>query len=62
MRPIWVKSSQSSQNGGQCVEVARNLPGRVLVRDSKNPEEGALAVPPAAWAAFLGAIKAERFS
>ncbi len=31
----WRKSSYSSANGGNCVEVARNLPGAVAVRDSK---------------------------
>ncbi|MEV7908221.1 DUF397 domain-containing protein, partial [Streptomyces anulatus] len=33
----WRKSSLSGGNGGQCVEVAANLPGTVAVRDSKNP-------------------------
>ena len=41
----WHKSSYSSQSGN-CVEVARNLPGLVAVRDSKAPdgaEAGGLA-------------------
>ena len=32
-RAAWQKSSYSGSNGGQCVEVARNLPGVVAVRD-----------------------------
>ena len=35
----WRKSSYSSQSGN-CVEVARNLPGLVAVRDSKEPDVG----------------------
>ncbi len=38
---IWRKSAYSN-NGGACVEVARNLPGVVAVRDSKNPGGPAL--------------------
>lgn len=34
---VWRKSSRSDGNGGACVEVARNLPGIVAVRDSKDP-------------------------
>ena len=53
----WHKSSYSSSNGGNCVEVARNLPGVVAVRDSKDPGGPALALPPAAWAAFTAAVR-----
>ena len=52
-RAAWQKSSRSSSNGGQCVEVARNLPGIVAVRDSKDPDGPALVVAPAEWAAFV---------
>ncbi|MBQ1076476.1 DUF397 domain-containing protein [Micromonospora sp. C31] len=55
----WRKSSRSSGNGGNCVEVADNLPGVVAVRDSKDPAGAALAFPPAAWRAFVDAV-AER--
>lgn len=34
--PRWFKSSYSD-NGGNCVEVALNLPATVPVRDSKTP-------------------------
>ena len=47
----WRTSSYSAVNGG-CVQVAPTLE-RVLVRDSKDPEGPALAVPTTAWRAFL---------
>jgi hypothetical protein len=40
----WRTSSYSGGNGGGCVEVARNLPGIVAVRDSKNRSGPALAL------------------
>ena len=52
----WRKSTRSSTNGGACVEVADNLPGRVLVRDTKDRDGGTLAFEPAAWSAFVGAV------
>ncbi len=51
-RAEWRKSSYSGQDGN-CVEVARNLPGLVAVRDSKAPDAGRLLVSPEAWRAFL---------
>ncbi|MEV8630379.1 DUF397 domain-containing protein [Streptosporangium sp. NPDC051023] len=53
----WRKSSLSSTNGGNCVEVASNLPGIVAVRDSKDPAGPALLFSPSGWGAFLEAIK-----
>jgi Domain of unknown function (DUF397) len=50
----WRKSSCSGQDGN-CVEVARNLPGLVAIRDSKAPDGGKLMVSQAAWRAFLKA-------
>ncbi|WP_371580719.1 DUF397 domain-containing protein [Streptomyces sp. NBC_01314] len=49
---VWVKSSYSGAEGGQCVEVA-TLPARVHVRDSKDTTRAALAVDPTAWTAFV---------
>lgn len=60
-RAVWRKSSYSGGNGGQCVEVAANLPGIVAVRDSKNPDGGTLAVSPAGWSALVAGIKAGEF-
>jgi hypothetical protein len=58
-RALWRKSTRSGTQGGQCVEVAGNLPGIVAVRDSKDPEGPALVVTPAAWAAFASAVPIE---
>lgn len=54
----WRKSSRSSGNGGQCVEVATNLPGVVAVRDSKDPDGPKLLFSPAEWQAFVNGLKA----
>jgi Domain of unknown function (DUF397) len=53
----WRKSIFSSSNGGNCVEVARNLPGVVAVRDSKDPGGPALVFTPADWEAFTARLK-----
>ncbi|MGW0783981.1 DUF397 domain-containing protein [Streptomyces sp. NPDC002913] len=50
--PIWTKSSHSSGDGGQCVEVAAT-PSSVHVRDSKRPDGPVLTVGPDQWAAFV---------
>ncbi|XTZ15102.1 DUF397 domain-containing protein [Micromonospora echinospora] len=52
----WRTSTRSGNNGGDCVEVADNLPGVVLVRDTKNRDGGTLAFPPAAWQAFVATV------
>ncbi|MFI8853235.1 DUF397 domain-containing protein [Streptomyces sp. 891-h] len=48
----WVKSSYSSDDGPDCVEVAAT-PGTVHIRDSKNKPGPRLAVAPTTWAAFV---------
>ncbi|MEU8260300.1 DUF397 domain-containing protein [Micromonospora sp. NPDC048999] len=53
----WRTATRSSNNGGDCVEVADNLPGRILVRDSKDRDGGTLAFTPAAWHAFVELAK-----
>lgn len=55
-RAVWQKSSRSGSNGGQCVEVALNVPGIVAVRDSKNPDGVKLVLTAAQWREFLGSI------
>ncbi|MBA0050069.1 DUF397 domain-containing protein [Streptomyces sp. AJS327] len=52
----WRTSSYSS-NGGDCVEVAANVPGVVPVRDSKDPHSPELSVPQTSWSSFLASIK-----
>lgn len=59
-RAVWRKSSYSGGNGGQCVEVARNLPAIVAVRDSSDRDGARLVLTPAAWTAFVDRIKRER--
>jgi hypothetical protein len=56
----WRKSSRSGNGGAECVEVARNLPRVVAVRDSKNPEGPALTLTPDDWRAFMGRVKTGR--
>ncbi|MFD6636273.1 DUF397 domain-containing protein [Micromonospora chalcea] len=53
----WRKSTRSGDNGGNCVEVADNLPGIVAVRDSKDPAEPALIFFHTAWTSFVRATK-----
>lgn len=55
----WRKSSYSGNNGGDCVEVAGNLPDLVAIRDSKDPEGPVLVLTPAEWRAFTAGVKAD---
>ncbi|MFD5574714.1 DUF397 domain-containing protein [Streptomyces cadmiisoli] len=48
----WFKSSYSSGEGGECLEVATSG-ATVLVRDSKRPTEAALSFGAEAWTGFL---------
>jgi hypothetical protein len=56
----WRKSSYSSPDGQNCVEVATNLPDTVAVRDSKSPDGPKLLVRIADWRAFLTDVQAGR--
>lgn len=55
-RTVWRKSSLSTNNGGDCVEVA-SLSGNLGVRDSKTPGAGHLSVGRAEFAALVEKIK-----
>jgi hypothetical protein len=57
MKPNWRTSTRSAST--ECVEVADNLPGRVLVRDSKDRDGGTLTVTPTAWRAFVDLARAD---
>ncbi|MEU8887445.1 DUF397 domain-containing protein [Streptomyces sp. NPDC048442] len=48
----WIKSSYSSNEGPECVEVAAT-PGTVHIRDSKDPQGPLLAFGHSEWSAFL---------
>ncbi|WP_406159028.1 DUF397 domain-containing protein [Streptomyces sp. NBC_00882] len=53
----FVMSSHSGGNAGQeCVEVARNLPGVIAVRDSKTPDGPILQVVPDTWTTFIRSL------
>jgi hypothetical protein len=56
----WRKSSYSGNGGSNCVEVARDLPRTVAVRDSKDPQGSVLAMEPADWREFIAEVKAGR--
>jgi hypothetical protein len=60
-RAEWRKASYSSSNGGTCVEVARNLPGLVAVRDSKDPHGPKLVFAPGEWQAFTTSVRDGEF-
>ncbi|MFB7396195.1 DUF397 domain-containing protein [Streptomyces sp. NPDC056191] len=51
----WFKSSYSTGDGGNCIEVATD-PSTVHVRDSKNPDGPQFAVAPATWTEFLARL------
>ena len=57
----WHKSSRSGGNGGDCVEVAGNLPGIVAVRDTKDPAGATLVFTHAEWRAFLAGVRDGEF-
>lgn len=57
----WRVSSFTTGNGGNCVEVADNLPGLVAVRDSKDRQGPVLAFPPGEWRVFAAGVKAGEF-
>ncbi|MEU3564898.1 MULTISPECIES: DUF397 domain-containing protein [unclassified Kitasatospora] len=58
----WAKSSYSSSENGNCVEVGVTPAGTIPVRDTKQHRRGpVLEFTPAAFQAFLGAVKAGEF-
>jgi Domain of unknown function (DUF397) len=50
--PQWIKSSYSSNDGPECVEVAA-ASDAVLVRDSKNTTGPRLTFAASAWGGFI---------
>ncbi|MEU9886855.1 DUF397 domain-containing protein [Sphaerisporangium sp. NPDC051011] len=58
----WVKSSYSSDNGGDCIEVATLSVEGVVLRDSKRPNGPVLRIPATEWAAFRNSLKSGELS
>ncbi|NEC92070.1 DUF397 domain-containing protein [Streptomyces sp. SID12501] len=54
---VWRKSSYSSTNGGNCLEVGEGVATVVPVRDSKAPHGPAVLFASAAWASFVTEVK-----
>lgn len=52
---MWRKSSYSTPQGNNCVEVA-SAPEAIGVRDTKNRHAGTLAVSRATWTAFVHSV------
>ncbi|GAA3770950.1 hypothetical protein GCM10022225_67560 [Plantactinospora mayteni] len=52
----WRKSTRSGGNGGNCVEIADNLPGIVGIRDTKDPGGPTLTFDPSDWTVFVTAL------
>jgi Domain of unknown function (DUF397) len=52
----WRKSTYSSGNGGECVEIADHA-NRVLVRDTKDRNGPVLRFTPGAWRRFADRVK-----
>ena len=59
--PKWRRSSYSSPQGGNCVEVADLPNGGRGVRDSKHPDGGHLMFSGPEWGAFTAGIRAGEF-
>ncbi|WP_405985414.1 DUF397 domain-containing protein [Streptomyces sp. NBC_00872] len=54
----WRKSSYSSGNNDNCLEVADGY-ASIPVRDSKNPTGPTLLFQPTNWSSFIESVKAE---
>ena len=51
----FAKSSYSTA-ANECLEVARNIPGTIAVRDSKTPGGPILRLTPTTWAKFTATL------
>jgi Domain of unknown function (DUF397) len=55
----WLKAQASNHNGA-CVEIAE-VPGKIAMRDSKDPSGPVLVYTPAEFKAFLGGVRKGEF-
>jgi len=55
-KATWRKASHSSNNGGDCVEVAR-ISNTIAIRDSKNPQGPKLFITPEDLGHLTNALK-----
>ncbi|MGH3815250.1 MAG: DUF397 domain-containing protein [Pseudonocardiaceae bacterium] len=60
-RSTWRKSSYSSDQGGNCLEVAGLDDDGRAVRDSKDPAGTVLVFTAAQWVAFTAGVRAGGF-
>ncbi|GAA2336365.1 DUF397 domain-containing protein [Streptomyces kunmingensis] len=58
MQEFRFEKSSYSTVANECVEVARNIPGVVAVRDSKTPDRApTLRISPTGWAHFTKSLR-----
>jgi len=60
-RAMWRRSSHSSGNGGNCVEISTAGAETVAIRDSKDVTGPELQFTSQAWSAFVAGIKLGEF-
>ncbi|MFE2516032.1 DUF397 domain-containing protein [Streptomyces mirabilis] len=53
----WFKSSHSSNDGPECVEIAIAPAATVHVRDSKDTQRAQLAFTGASWTEFVSSVR-----
>ncbi|MFE1587652.1 DUF397 domain-containing protein [Streptomyces sp. NPDC058737] len=56
----WTKSSYSNGEGGDCLEVAHEVPGVIPVRDSKVTGGPVVVIGSAAWTEFVRSVVQSR--
>ncbi|WP_406168699.1 DUF397 domain-containing protein [Streptomyces sp. NBC_00996] len=56
MPPFQYRKSSYSDDEGECVEIATNIPTTIAIRDSKNPTGPALRIHPTTWTTFQAAV------
>ena len=59
--PAWRRSSYSSGQGGECVELAPLPDGTIAIRNSNRPELGTLTIPHTEFHTWLAAAKRGEF-